>query len=187
MSDFAAFPEARRQRPRCAHAAAVLSGSCLALALLASAASATTTTASKAPSKLSQAVTIALESRYQVVTLHDLAVSLGHKNAIPAGIIRTSAQNLEGTFVTEGNACSAIGASASSPTNSLAVSLRTYSHIATELAQSAAGKARSVPAAFSTNLAANDKRWKAALLALSKSAHTNLLKEVPTLLYPTAR
>jgi hypothetical protein len=186
MSDSATSRGRHRERPRCAHAGAVLACASLAIAVTAPAASASGTTAAKTSSKLSQAVTIALESRYQVVTLHDLAVSLGHKNAIPAGAIRTSAQNLEGTFITEGKDCGSIGASASSPTNSLAISLRTYGQFATELAQSASSETGTISKAFSANLAANDKRWLAALAAISQAAHTNLLKEVPTLLYPTA-
>jgi len=137
-------------------------------------------------SKLSRAVSIAAQSRTNVVTLHDLAVSVGEPMP-PEKVIRVSVQGLEVTFAKEAKACKAIGASASSPTGILAASLLTYGNLATEVVAATKEKHPSMTAGFTKALKANDKKWLKALTALGKADHVNLLKEIPTLLYPKTK
>jgi len=135
-------------------------------------------------SKLARAVAIALESRAQVVTLHDLAVNIGRANGIPANDLRSSAERLESDFAAEGQGCRAIGEPSSSPTGALATALFGYRNFATEVVTAASEEHPSIGAQFSKALGANDKAWEAALSAIGKAAHVNLLSEVPKLLYP---
>jgi hypothetical protein len=174
-----------RPSPRAmARAGAVLVGISLALVTTVAPASATP---KKAPTKLSRAVAIASESRSQVVTLHDLSVSVGQANGMPEKVIHSSAQHLEVTFTTEATAARAIGAVASSPTGALASSLRSYESLAVQVVSATTKKNPSMTASFSKALAANDKKWLGALADLGKADHVNLLKEVPTLLYPKTK
>jgi hypothetical protein len=146
---------------------------------------ATGAAASAAPgplTKLGQAVAIASESRYQVVTLHDLAVSVGRLKGVPVGVTRSSAQRLGAAFLAEAAELGSLAPRAKSPTAELAASLRSYSGFATEVAKSSTQSF--MPAGFSPALAVTDHEWLAALKGLGKADHANLLKEVPTLLYP---
>jgi len=129
----------------------------------------------------SPALSIANESRSQVVTLHDLAVSVIRPKGIPANVISGSAQRLGASFLSEATACSAIGGGAQSPAGELAVSLRSYGSLAGEVASGA--RKGSVPANFATTLRLNDKIWLKALSSLDKADHVNLLSGVPALLY----
>jgi hypothetical protein len=139
----------------------------------------------KVASKLSQAVAIASESLSNVVTLHDMAVSVGKGNGIPDSVVHSSGQRLEVIFASEGHAASALDQTSSSPTGSLAASLVSYSGLASKVVAATGDKPSALGTSFTTTLMANDKRWEAALSALGKADHVNLLKEVPKLLYPT--
>ncbi len=136
------------------------------------------------PTVLARAVAIAADSRSPVVTLHDLAVSVGQAHGLPGNVVHSSAQHLEVTFASEAQAARALGAPSSSPTAALASSLLGYDSLTAQVVSATSKKVASLSPSFSKVLLANDKKWLGALGALGKADHVNLLKEVPTLLYP---
>ena len=135
-------------------------------------------------SKLAKAVVIAGESRYQVVTLHDLAVSMASPLTNPLKLIHGSALSLEATLEKEQRSALALDSPPSSATALLAKSLHVYAGLAAQLAAVHSTKPTTMPAAFFKALAANDSKWRSALQRLDTAAHVNLLKEVPPLLFP---
>jgi hypothetical protein len=159
-------------------------GTSAVLAFLALTLSAAPAGAAAKPTALARAVAIAAESRSPVVTLHDLAVSVGQAHGLPGNVVHSSAQHLEVTFETEARAASALGAASSSPTAALASSLAGYDSLTSQVVSATSKSPASLPASFSKLLLANDKKWLGALGALGKADHVNLLSEVPTLLYP---
>jgi hypothetical protein len=161
---------------------------CVSLGVLATLtpAGASTKPSGKAASKLSQAVAIASESLSNVVTLHDMAISVGKTNGIPASVIHSSSQRLELSFASEDQATRALDQPSSSPTGALAASLVNYGALAAKVVAATTNKPSPLGPSFTKELMTNDKRWEAALSALGKADHVNLLKEVPKLLYPTA-
>lgn len=140
----------------------------------------------KVPVKLSRALAIASESRGEVITLHDLSVSIGNKKGIPAGVVDSSAKNLQTQFHAQAAAARALAQPSSSATGALTASLSSYAGFAGEVSKAAASEGRALPADFIKELAGTDKRWETALSSLGRAAHVNLLKDVPKLLYPSA-
>jgi hypothetical protein len=159
--------------------AAGLLGAALVLAAMAPGAAAV-----KAPSKLSMAIALGSESTTQVVTLHDMAKSLGDRNGMSANAVRGPVGRLKVSFQSEAKVCEAIGAPAKSPTGELATSLAGYAVFAAQVVS--ASTKGSFPAGFVKKLTANDKVWLQALAGLDKAGHVDLLKEVPSLLYPSS-
>ncbi len=137
-----------------------------------------------ATSKIAKAVVIAGESRYQVVTLHDLAVSMASPLTNPLKLIHGSAVSLEATLKKEQRSALALDFPPSSATALLARSLHVYADLAAQLAAVHTSKPKTMPAAFFKALAANDSKWRSALKRLDATGHVNLLKEVPPLLFP---
>jgi hypothetical protein len=137
-----------------------------------------------ATSKIAKAVVIAGESRYQVVTLHDLAVSMASPLTNPLKLIHGSAVSLEATLKKEQWSALALDFPPSSATALLARSLHVYADLAAQLAAVHTSKPNTMPAAFFKALAANDSKWRSALKRLDATGHVNLLKEVPPLLFP---
>ena len=123
------------------------------------------------------AAQIASGSISGVVTLHDLALTIKPGSKAPKA--SNAFKHLATGFATEIQETVVVGA----PAASLAHTLRVYRQLASELAASAGKANAKLPSSFTATIKANDRKWKAALTAIGKAAHLNLLKSVPKLLY----
>lgn len=130
-------------------------------------------------SKPPTAAQLASGSISGVVTLHDLAVTVKPGSKAPRA--HAAFTHLAASFASEVQTSTVVGA----PAASLARTLRVYRQLASEVAASAAKANPTLPSAFTATIKANDKKWKAALTAIGKAAHLNILKSVPKLLYAT--
>ena len=133
----------------------------------------------KPSAQVTHAATLASQSISEVVTLHDLALTVKPGSGAPRA--RNSFAQLATAFATEAQACTAIGP----PAASLGRTLRVYHQLASQVAASAGKTNATLPSAFTVTIKANDKKWEAALTAIGKTDHLNLLKTVPKLLYAT--
>jgi hypothetical protein len=133
----------------------------------------------KPGAKVTHAARLASQSISEVVTLHDLALTVKPGSGAPRAL--SSFAQLATTFATEAQACTAIGP----PAASLGRTLSVYHHLASEIAASAGKTSATLPSAFTVTIKANDKKWKSALTAIGRADHSNLLKTVPKLLYAT--
>jgi hypothetical protein len=164
---------AHRRQAWMARAGALLT--IFVIAVPAATASAHRQAAAKPTAKVAQAAHLASEGISDVVSLHDLALLV--KPGEPRA--RNSFTQLATGFAAEAQACMAIG----TPAAALRRVLRVYGQLAAQVGTASKKKNATLPASFTVAIKANDMKWEAALKAIGKADHANLLKTVPKLLY----
>lgn len=130
---------------------------------------------------------VARSSLQDVLLLHDVSVSLGRPNGLPAGATAEQATQIVNRFRT--HHAQAVHLPDQShvarvDTDSFAAALASYTILATQLETAAKGNKSTLPAAFATQLASADTAWKSAMRAIGQANGINLFANFPALLMP---